>query len=279
MTLTIQQQEQIKGLFLAGLFILTLGRLILIQPLDLSQIQYLDFLSWLNLLSNRKILAPLSLILYVVFFVSFALFCFSKYKKSAFFMVGSCFFLANYIYFSFLGKISSGSNSFLFATFAYFVSLFFSNQDHAAKIWVKSMQLWILSSYFNAGLWKLRSFPQNFQFVEIVKEQFATSFVTEGAPNAFVLESIQNPSLQALLGLGFALTLIFQLTSFLPLFFPRLMVLYGIMSVIFHSATGLFLGVWFNNFILANLLFLVLPQVGGSVNFFSRKVSAVESKV
>lgn len=128
------------------------------------------------------------------------------------------------------------------------------------QIWTWA-QIYLLSVYESAGLWKLRSFVAagGFQDLKnILLGQIAYS-VGEGNGPHFIFSDIQSWSF--LLVPGFFAVLCFQLLSFVPVLFKRWLPLWGVMAILFHILTGLTMNIWFLGQILADFFALVLVPV------------------
>ena len=63
-----------------------------------------------------------------------------------------------------------------------------------------------------------------------------------------------------LLSFGYFCVLVFQLTSLVPIIFDRWFRIYGVLAILFHLSTGLVLGIYFYQTVLAVLAFFILAE-------------------
>lgn len=126
---------------------------------------------------------------------------------------------------------------------------------------IRLIQATILSHYFFAGLWKsLKLFKVSSweMYHSHLLDQIAYSLLTvSNGPN---LSLVQRLSDLPVLLIGFLLVVVFQFSSLLPVLLNRGFIFYGVAIVGFHIITGITLGVWFSNTILAVLFFLIITE-------------------
>lgn len=120
-------------------------------------------------------------------------------------------------------------------------------------------QMLLLAHYFSSGLWKLRglSHPLNFTSINQMALNHIAYAVAEGqGPPSVVLEFLQSsPNMP---GLGYLLVLLFQLSAVIPIIKKKWLSFWGLAAVGFHCTTGIVLGIWFMETVLAVFLFLIL---------------------
>lgn len=168
-----------------------------------------------------------------------------------FFFYSSLMFLI----FSFLGKIYHGLHVWIISSvFMCFVK---SNENMVQArnfLVLRMIQMTLLSHYFISGLWKVRSMETLWSleyFRDVLLDQMAVVILNNWEIHHLVNKYFfqeESILLGVVLGIGFMLTLLFQLTSLVPLFFYRnqhLFIIYGVMALFFHLSIGIFMGIWF----------------------------------
>ena len=123
---------------------------------------------------------------------------------------------------------------------------------------LRLVQTSLLVSYFTAGLWKIRNL-----------ESLSLDYLTRASLDHIALSSIFNRPVWGiellrehslslgLVGLGFAMVLLFQLTTLIPIFFNRLFFTYGVMILFFHLSTLIFTNIHSVNTASVTVLFLL----------------------
>lgn len=159
------------------------------------------------------------------------------------------------------GKIPHSSHVWLMTLtvlpFFNYKSLNFEHQD---KICLRVCQGILLSSYFSAGLWKLRHLWGK-NPLDAVKDHIAYS-VAEGGTPVDLIGSLPWMYSDEVLATGFGIVILFQLFSFAPLIFERLTPWWGIAALVFHLSTGVYLDLFFKEMaVIAVLLLFVGPAM------------------
>lgn len=171
-----------------------------------------------------------------------------------------------YAPFSF-GKMAHSSHMWMIAAFA--MVFFKSEKSYAgfnSRI-VELIQVIILASYLTAALWKVRSWmaADAFSAQDIILHNVAYAIAQGNGPAAPVLDILESHGW--LLTAGFAMTVLFQISAFIPILIHRYREYWGWMAFSFHLMTGLFMGIWFNEHSVAALYFLaVVPKLDNYVS-------------
>lgn len=123
---------------------------------------------------------------------------------------------------------------------------------------IRLMQTTLLSFYFISGLWKIRELGFS-KWGEAALEHIAYAVAEGNGPGKYIqqLITVDRPWLTTA---GFALVILFQISSIIPVFTMRYFKLWGIGAVFFHLSTGAVLGIWFKPTALAAILFLIFFQ-------------------
>ena len=127
---------------------------------------------------------------------------------------------------------------------------------------IRLTQAMLLCHYFISGLWKIRTLiSENFSlsFKELLLEIVAyanTARAFEFHPFVKIL-LYKHPEL---LSFGYFFAVLFQITALLPVFFPRFIIPYGVLAILFHFSVGLTAGIYFSHTVLAILFFLIIVE-------------------
>ncbi len=121
-------------------------------------------------------------------------------------------------------------------------------------------QCLLLSHYFSSGLWKVRKMfnsPPD-SIYNLGLEHFATT-IAGGSGTSLLIENffVEN---DWLLGLGFIIVLIFQLTALIPFFLNKWYKAWAFVAVGFHIVTGFSLAIWFKPTIISLIFLLYITE-------------------
>ena len=204
-------------------------------------------------------------ILLAVFFLISIFFCILPilFKNKIFKILACSFFCVTFsLQYSYQGITHANHIWFISS----FLMLFFCSESNLNsnynKLIIRLIQSLHLSHYFISGLWKLRSvISSRFEhsLTERIMEYISYSSINPDYVN-LVLEFFDPITGAQLLGFGFALAIIFQLSCILPIIFNSFFILYGVLTILFHISTGIVLNIYFNNTVLACLFLLILVE-------------------
>lgn len=174
------------------------------------------------------------------------------------------FTLTQFVLFAALGKIHHSVHVWMFA------SLFLCLIKPAAPLTdrmnlgcLRLIQTTLLAHYFIAGVWKVRSLmnsPSADAFIHQVWDHFAYAIAEGNGPGPLILGLLTHPIGKPIIEYGFLSVIVFQLSAVIPIALNRHWKLWGILSLTFHIFTGFFLGIWFQNTLLASLFFLIFVE-------------------
>ena len=122
----------------------------------------------------------------------------------------------------------------------------------------RCLQSFYLSTYFAAGLWKVRNLDLS-SFSAAALHPIASNVSFGNMPDGVVLDFIRE-NLWAVTG-GFAFMFLFELSCIIPVIFLRHFKLWGLAIFSFHMVSGLTAGIWWKETAIAALLLLVLCEL------------------
>jgi hypothetical protein len=170
-----------------------------------------------------------------------------------------------YTFFSFLYSLGKINHSYHIWIISSFLICFFNFKselhEKRNRLTLRLIQVTLLSHYFISGLWKLRSLKGVFYFdtyVGTALEHLAYS-VAEGGQLSQLSELLVY-NYPMILGGGFIILLLFQISCLIPIILDKFYSTYGIFSILFHCATGMILGIWFEGTIIAAFFFLIITE-------------------
>lgn len=125
---------------------------------------------------------------------------------------------------------------------------------------VRLIQYFMLSTYFTSGVWKVRSLlADEASFFDFLQDSAANSFgyaVGQGwKPEGWVLSFISE--YPEVLGYGLLAVIMFQISCFLPVIRPKLLLWFGCMGLMFHVANAITLGIIFRSTMIGCAFFLI----------------------
>lgn len=144
--------------------------------------------------------------------------------------------------------------------------LFFSsksllNSKHNIFL-IRLIQSLILSHYFISGIWKLKTILNlEYSLEMLALEQVAYALLEKGLNNHFLLDFFGLYYGSKVLGYGFFLIIVFQLSCIIPILLNRYFLLYGFLSILFHTSTAIALFISFKPTVMACLFFLILTEL------------------
>ena len=159
------------------------------------------------------------------------------------------------------GKIYHSSHAFILSSVL--VCFFDENKNLNFKrnfFTLRLVQGILLCSYFMSGLWKLRfmiSSNFTFSFNELIMNYISYTLVSQDLHPILKFLLYEEPWL---LSFAYFCVLVFQLTSLVPIIFDRWFRVYGVLAILFHLSTGLVLGIYFYQTVLAVLAFFILAE-------------------
>lgn len=174
------------------------------------------------------------------------------------------FILTMLCYFSHFGKIDHYFHIWIFSSlFICFLDM--KQLIHAPRNYfvLRLIQITLLSQYFNAGLWKLRlAFDSASQDEFLIRplNHLAYSVAAGNGPARLFQGFIFDPSLLPFMQIGFGAVVLFQLSSVVPVLINKHWKLWGCFAIAFHLATGLMMGIWFEETLIAAAFFLILCE-------------------
>lgn len=228
-----------------------------IQKIDFTNTQFSNLSSFLNYFSDKNA----AVFIFTLFAFAVSVICLFKQIRILTILLSVVFISTHFIFYSWYGKIDHTTHLWMWSTlFMCFLSLDQGLASKKNEFVLSLIQTVILSSYFCAGLWKLRDlfFVSDFRAVASAPLNHIAYAVAEGnGPSQFISNYLQGNNLQIFIQMAFFGVLAFQLTSFLPIFFRKWVPYYGVSAVVFHIGTGLFMGIWFSGAIMANLFFMI----------------------
>ena len=180
--------------------------------------------------------------------------------------IGLCLSFGLTLFFLFFaeGEINYSWHIWLFASF------FFCFLDPEAPLYEKKnflvirlIQTTLLSQYFIAGLWKYRGLLSHSSFELFLfrsLDHLAYAVAEGNGPASALLEFAKKPGFLSLIQIGFFAVLVFQISSIVPLVYDRFWKTWGLLAIGFHLATGIFLGIWLTETLLAAAFFLVFVE-------------------
>ena len=216
--------------------------------------EYVLFAYPLNFL-NLPILIHSLLFLFSLFFCLLCIITPNKYVKLITSILVLLIFSIKYSY----GQIHHENHIWMISSIL--ICFFSVNKTLISKANLFTLRLAqsiLLSHYFISGLWKVR-YLLKYSFKDIVLEVTAWTFTiyVEG-PN--ILSNILLYQYPGILYFGFLCVLVFQMLSLVPIFLNRLLVLYGILAVLFHISSSVFIGISFYSTVFAVLYFLIITE-------------------
>lgn len=153
-----------------------------------------------------------------------------------------------------LGKINHSHHIWFWV-----MPIFACFDSRKTKVWnqriVQILQTVYLSFLFSAGLWKLRSL--DFRSIGASPLEHFSYAILEGNGPPPEMQMYFLTETPWVLILGFYIVLLFQLTCILPVIFDLPMKLWGFGAIVFHTLTGVFLGIWFKPFVMFVMLFFL----------------------
>jgi hypothetical protein len=129
---------------------------------------------------------------------------------------------------------------------------------------LKIIQFSILSGYFSAGLWKVRtiiSIGTLDSFESLPMQQIAYARAEGNSVPLFLMSIASAPAFPRFLAWGFVIVLLFQLTSFVGVIWPKFLRYFGFLALCFHVSTGLTMGVFFSTSAVVAFLFLTISEL------------------
>ena len=127
---------------------------------------------------------------------------------------------------------------------------------------IRLIQSLILSHYFISGIWKLKTILNlEYSLEMLALEQVAYALLEKGLNNHFLLDFFGLYYGSKVLGYGFFLIIVFQLSCIIPILLNRYFLLYGFLSILFHTSTAIALFISFKPTVMACLFFLILTEL------------------
>ncbi len=162
------------------------------------------------------------------------------------------------------GKINNDQHPWMFAAiFFSFIGTSKSLASRRNRFFLRLTQSVLLTSYFIAGIWKMRELVQ-LNGIGDVQKEVLNSFAYAIAEGSIRLDSFREWFLlehKGILVLGMLLVLVFELSVILPVILDRYYWAFGIFAILFHLNNGLFLGIPFVPTIYALALIVVLGDI------------------
>jgi hypothetical protein len=157
------------------------------------------------------------------------------------------------------GKIPHSNHAWIYACM---LMSFFDRRDlidnRKNYIVIRLIQTTILLSYFLAGYWKAtRALQYDGNVYDFAMRSIAVSIAQGRDSFSFIPEIITN---HPLVISGFILTVLFQLSTIIPIIFNKYFKAYGILIVLFHCMTGFMMNIWFKNTIFAVIFFFIIIE-------------------
>ena len=225
---------------------------------------YVMFAYPLNFLISQNSLSFLNLfhIIFYLLSLSLLLSAIASNKKILKCFAVFCFLITFSIHYSY-GKISHSHHVWLISSF---LMLFFSSKsllNSKQNIFlIRLIQSLTLSHYFISGVWKLKSiFNSKYSLESLALEQVAYGLLEKGLNNHFLLDFFGLYYGSKILGYGFFLIVVFQFSCIIPILLNRYFLLYGFLSILFHTSTAIVLFIKFKSTVLACLFFLILTEL------------------
>lgn len=162
------------------------------------------------------------------------------------------------------GKISHVHHVWIISSFVFiFFDDFEPLNSMKNKLVVRIVQTWLLLQYFSSGLWKLRL---NFPSITIgsIRETGLDHLaygIVERAKQINIIHHFVIYESYWLIVLGFMFVIIFQIFCGICAFRQRGYLMCGILAVLFHSMTGISLGIWYISTAVSVIFSLVLAEV------------------
>lgn len=180
--------------------------------------------------------------------------------KIIFRILATFFVLAYFSFYYSAGKISHNNHAWLYACiFMVFYLPFAGTKEVRNYFVIRLIQTTLLLSYFNAGIWKIRTLiSSNDSIIETVSRHIAFSVAEGNELSKIVLETLQFPNLVTT---GFVLTLLFQLSTIVPISTGKYTKTYGVLAILFHMMTGLTVGIWFASTAWCVFLFFIVSEL------------------
>ena len=124
---------------------------------------------------------------------------------------------------------------------------------------IRALQAIFLSFYFSAGLWKLRD-TSLMDLKAAALDHISINIADGNARLDFLRQFlvIDHPWIMAM---GFAMVLLFQLSTFIPILTAKNFKYWGIGVVFFHFSTGVTIGIWHIGNVLGAFLVLILFEL------------------
>lgn len=126
---------------------------------------------------------------------------------------------------------------------------------------IRLAQSLLLSHYFIAGLWKVRTmfaFDNLTVFLNYPLDLVASSLAEGQWINYGIIVMIKE--WPGVIVFGWMSVVVFQLSTIVPIIKGRGYMVWGLLALGFHFIGGLFLGVWFAQTVLTLLFFLVITE-------------------
>lgn len=139
------------------------------------------------------------------------------------------------------------------------------NFEHNEKI-TDIAQTVPLAIYFTSGLWKLRSMIEYGHVSKYILgslDNIAASAIKDRGLTDRIIDNIS--FFEPVIVGGFVFVLLFQLLAPLAIFNKKWRPYWGVMAVIFHTSTGIFMGIWFYEMMYLSVFLLIfVPYLRGN---------------
>jgi hypothetical protein len=197
---------------------------------------------------------------YLFFLITLLFIILSIFFNKRIIRIICCFFVVTFFGFCFShGKILHTYHAWIYSCI--FI-IFYNNKKLINSsnnfLTIRLIQSTLLLSYFSSGIWKLRNlFIDKANLSEIALRPIAQSIARHGPENRFVLFLLEIPDIIAI---GFCITIIFQLSTFIPILLNRYFKMYGLLIILFHIMTGLTVNIWFKKTVYAIIFFFIFVE-------------------
>jgi hypothetical protein len=227
---------------------------------DYSKSFFLEILNLQNqfyLVNFIFLMLPISVILFSILSMIRP----NKYYSSLTFLL---FLIYVYIPYILIGKIGHVHLTLIYSSlFIIFIDQSKSLKTDKNFFILRVIQYSILSCYFSAGLWKLRSAISSWNIEAFLNAPLShiAYGVAEGNQISILISSLMtNSNFQNIIKFGFIFFVIFQLSTLLTIFKPKWIRYFGFFAILFHLSTGLALGIFYSWMALTSLLYLTIAE-------------------
>lgn len=249
-----------RKVFYMAIFAICMSHMSQLGATDFSSVHFLNVVYPLNFLEYKGAVAFLISSASVA--LAFLGIFWSPTILSGLFCVS--FTLSAFVYLSLTGAGSNYLHIWIFASaFLCFLRVDRALGDPRNLLILRLIQCSLLSGYFISGLWKLRNWNRGpvFQVASNLGLNHIATAMSEGhGPSPVIAGMIHHPWAPAIVGGGFSLAVLFQLSTIIPVLTGRSWLAWGIMANVFHFITGIALGLWYAETTIASLFFLVITE-------------------